>query len=64
MRIKSYQWLDDHLVGGVKIECDCGHVFEIDSLDGEHDADSIVECPECHRIEKFRISVSFIFEKI
>ncbi len=62
MKIVKYQWLDERLVGGAKIECDCGFVFEKDTLDGDWDADTIVECPKCHKKEKFHVKIQFIFE--
>lgn len=64
MKIDAYEWLDDRLVGGAKIICDCGHVFKLDTLDGDWDADTIVECPKCNRKEKFQVHIQFIFEKI
>lgn len=67
MKIETYEWLDDRLVGGAKIVCDCGHVFELDTLDGEGGLDcesEIVECPKCKRKEKFHITIQMIFEKI
>lgn len=64
MKIESYAWIDDRIVGNAKIVCDCGFVFEKDTLDGEFDMDTIVECPNCKQKCKFRIGIQFIFEKI
>jgi hypothetical protein len=63
MKLKDYQWLDDHLVGGVKIECDCGNVFGRETLDGDG-SNTIIACPKCKKHYKFYIAVRFVFESI
>jgi hypothetical protein len=68
MKLISYSWVEGSVVGEAKIQCECGEVFEYDSLDGESysdpDSAQTVECPKCGITKKFRLHMEFIFEDV
>lgn len=64
MEIVSHQGISKNVVRAPTIKCDCGFVFQSEDLDGEWDANTVVECPECHLKETFRANMQFIFDKI
>lgn len=64
MELISYGYMDDRLIGDAKLKCDCGRLFERDTLDGESDSGEVVECPNCLQKCRFSVKIQYIFEKL
>lgn len=63
MKLISYGWLDDTLIGGdVKIECDCGNIIQHDTIDTQFDPDNFIVCNKCGK--KARAWIKIVIEDI